>query len=174
MMRVMMMLAALFVVAETTAQAGPLRRSRQKQFVSAAPRQTPMMVQTEPSSVIQSGASVIQTGATTSVTNGAEDALHEVNAERARRGLRPYQPDPMLNMAAQSCARIRAANFIRGHLPNDFAHLPAGTSASAAGCGALEPFWGWGTCCTYDNYTYAGAAWVMGTDGRRYMHLFVR
>ena len=165
-MRVMMMLAALFVAAETTAQAGPLRRSRQNQNVSAAPKQAPVTVQNEPS--------IIQTGASATVTNGADDALNEVNAERARRGLRPYQPDPLLNQAAQSCARIRAASFIRGHLSNDFAQLPSGTSASAAGCGALEPSWGWGTCCTYDNYTYAGAAWVMGTDGRRYMHLFVR
>ena len=165
-MRVMMMLAALFVAAEATAQAGPFRRSRQNQYVSPAPRQTPVVMQNE--------SSVIQTGATATATNGADDALNEVNAERARRGLRPYQPDPLLNQAAQSCARIRAANFIRGHLPNDFAHLPPGASASAAGCGALEPSWGWGTCCTDGNYTYAGAAWVMGTDGRRYMHLFVR
>lgn len=165
-MRVMMMLAALFIAAETTAQAGPFRRNRQNQNVSAVPRQAPVQVLSDPS--------VNQSGASTTVTNGADDALHEVNAERVRRGLRPYQPDPSLNHAAQSCARIRAANFIRGHLSNDFAYLPSGATASAAGCGALEPSWGWGTCCTYDNYTYAGAAWVMGTDGRRYMHLFVR
>jgi hypothetical protein len=30
------------------------------------------------------------------------------------------------------------------------------------------------SCCVYENYTYAGAAWVSGRDGRRYMHLFVR
>ena len=63
---------------------------------------------------------------------------------------------------------------IEGHLSNDFAHLPAGVSAKSAGCGALEPSWGWGTCCTYDNYTQAGAAWALGADGKRYMHLFVR
>src|SRR5438874_293 len=28
--------------------------------------------------------------------------------------------------------------------------------------------------CVYDGYTYAGAAWAAGRDGRRYMHLFVR
>lgn len=165
-MRVMMMLAALVVAAETTAQAGPLRRGRQSQIVPVAPMQAPVQVQNE--------VSVIQAGENTPVAPGSDDALSEVNAERARRGLRPYQPDPLLNQAAQSCARIRAAGFIRGHLSNDFAHLPPGATASAAGCGALEPSWGWGTCCTYDNYTYAGAAWVMGTDGRRYMHLFVR
>jgi hypothetical protein len=105
---------------------------------------------------------------------GSDDALEEVNAERAKRGLKAFLPDPLLNQAARTCAKLRAQSHIHGHLSSDFDHLPSGGSASAAGCGALEPSWGWGTCCTYDNYTYAGAAWVMGSDGRRYMHLFVR
>jgi hypothetical protein len=102
------------------------------------------------------------------------EALAEVNAARAKRGLRPFLHDPMLTQAAQQCAQIRASRRIAGHLPNDFAYLPAGSTARSAGCGAMEPSWGWGTCCTYENYTYAGAAWVMGNDGKRYMHLFVR
>lgn len=109
--------------------------------------------------------------------NGSDDALDEVNARRASRGLRPFVKDPGLTQAAATCAKIRAASFIDGHLSggmSDFSHLPAGVSASAAGCGALEPSWGWGTCCMDDNYTYAGAAWVMGANGKRYMHLFVR
>jgi len=111
---------------------------------------------------------------TAGVSSGA-DALAEVNATRAQRGLPPFMPDPMLNQAAQACARQRAARMIDGHLPeSDFAYLPAGVSASAAGCAAWEPSMGWGACCTYDSYTYAGAAWSMGNDGRRYMHLFVR
>jgi uncharacterized protein YkwD len=104
-----------------------------------------------------------------------EDALAEVNATRAQRGLPPFLPDPMLNQAAQACAKQRAARGIDGHLPeSDFAYLPAGTTASAAGCAAWDAGSGWGSCCTYDHYTYAGAAWSMGNDGRRYMHLFVR
>jgi hypothetical protein len=104
-----------------------------------------------------------------------DDALAEVNATRAQRGLRPYQHDPLLNQAAQACAKQRATRQISGHLPeSDFHYLPSGASANAAGCAAWTPDWGWGACCTYDNYTYAGAAWVMGQDGRRYMHLFVR
>ncbi|MGN6545204.1 MAG: hypothetical protein ACTHK7_09165 [Aureliella sp.] len=102
------------------------------------------------------------------------DGLDEVNQARARKGLRPFQRDDGLTTAAASCAQIRASRRIAGHLPNDFKYVPAGTTARAAGCGALEPSWGWGTCCTYENYTFAGAAWVMGSDGRRYMHLFVR
>jgi len=109
------------------------------------------------------------------VTPGVQDALAEVNATRAQRGLQPYLPDPLLNQAARACAIQRATRMIQGHLPeSDFSHLPPGAHASAAGCGALTPDWGWGSCCTYDSYTYAGAAWVMGQDGRRYMHLFVR
>lgn len=108
-------------------------------------------------------------------TTGSDDALDEVNAARAKRGLRAFLPDPLLNKAALACARQRASRFCHGHLPeSDFKYLPDGGDARAAGCGALEPSWGWGTCCTYENYTYAGAAWVMGSDGRRYMHLFVR
>jgi hypothetical protein len=61
-----------------------------------------------------------------------------------------------------------------GHTSNDFAFVPAGTFASSAGCAAAEAGWGWMSCCVYENYTYAGAAWVSGRDGRRYMHLFVR
>lgn len=105
---------------------------------------------------------------------GSDNALNEVNAARARRGLRPFIFDAALTQAAQSCARLRAARHIHGHLSNDFAYVPSGSRATAAGCGALEPSWGWGTCCTYENHTYAGAAWVMGSDGKRYMHLFVR
>lgn len=102
------------------------------------------------------------------------EALNEVNAARATRGLRPFVHDPNLTVAAQACASIRSSSRIAGHLANDFSYLPGGVSASASGCGALELSWGWGTCRTYDNYTYAGAAVVMGADGKRYMHLFVR
>lgn len=105
---------------------------------------------------------------------GANDALAEVNATRARRGLRPFLPDPLLTQGAMSCAQTRARSRIQGHLPNDFGHLPPGANARSAGCAAWEPSMGWGACCTYENHTYAGAAWAMGSDGRRYMHIFVR
>ena len=61
-----------------------------------------------------------------------------------------------------------------GHTSNDFTALPSGAYAAATGCAAWTPDWGWGACCTYENWTYAGAAWTTGRDGRRYMHLFVR
>jgi hypothetical protein len=102
------------------------------------------------------------------------DALDEVNATRAARGLRPYVRDDSLTAAAAGCAEFRAARLMEGHTSNDFAALPAGTSASASGCAAWPVELGWGSCCTYDGYTYAGASYAMGRDGRRYMHLFVR
>ena len=101
-------------------------------------------------------------------------ALDEVNAARAQRGLPPYVEDPQLTAAAEGAAEYRAANLVAGHTSNDFAFLPAGATASAAGCAAWEPSWGWGSCCTYESHRYAGAAWKMGADGWRYMHLFVR
>lgn len=102
------------------------------------------------------------------------DALKEVNAARAARGLLPFVEDKGLTEAAQKAANYRAARLIAGHTNNDFNFLPTGVSAGAAGCAAWDPAWGWGSCCTYEDWHYAGAAMVIGRDGRRYMHLFVR
>lgn len=111
---------------------------------------------------------------TPAASASSPDALDEVNATRAARGLRPYARDPYLTMAAQGAAEFRAARMIEGHTSNDFGFVPAGGYATSAGCAAWEPGFGWGSCCTYDGYTYAGAAYAYGRDGRRYMHLFVR
>lgn len=106
---------------------------------------------------------------------GSNDALDEVNAYRAKRGMPPFQHDAQLTEAALKAAKQRASRGIHGHLPeSDFTCLPPGAKADAAGCGALEDSWGWGTCCMDDHYSHAGAAWVRGPDGLRYMHLFVR
>ncbi|HLW64117.1 MAG TPA: CAP domain-containing protein [Gemmataceae bacterium] len=101
-------------------------------------------------------------------------ALAEVNALRARSGLAPYAYDEGLSRAAQAAAEYRANYLISGHTSNDFGFVPAGSSASAAGCAAWPPSMGWGSCCCYDHYRCAGAGWAMGRDGQRYMHLFVR
>lgn len=107
-------------------------------------------------------------------TSAAENALAEVNAARAARGLPPFIEDPNLTAGAMNLADFRAARLIQGHTANDFKGLPPGVTATAAGCGALSPSWGWGACCTYERHRYAGAAWTLGRDGKRYMHLFVR
>ena len=104
----------------------------------------------------------------------AGDGLDEVNALRAARGLRPYVRDEGLAQAARACAAYRAEYGLFGHTSNDFGFVPPGTSASSAGCAAYPAGYGWMSCCVYENYTYAGAAWVTGRDGRRFMHLFVR
>lgn len=102
------------------------------------------------------------------------DGLDEVNAKRAARGLRPFIRDTALFQAAAAVAQFRAQHRLFGHTSNDYAFLPVGSSCSSFGCAAYPPDHGWMSCCTYDNYTYAGAAWVMGPDGNRYMHLAVR
>ncbi len=165
-MRILMIFSALTVATEATVEAGSFRRYRRTPSVSTTP--APAAVQ------LQKESTVDRSGSSTTATKNSDDGLAEVNAARTKRGLRPFLPDPLLYQAARTCAKIRSTNRIEGHLSNDFAHLPSGSSATSAGCGALEPSWGWGTCCTYDNYTYAGAAWLMGADGKRYMHLFVR
>lgn len=104
----------------------------------------------------------------------ANDALDEVNAARAARGLPPYVRDPALTQAAQTVAIRRASTRTTGHTANDFSGLPPGSTAAASGCAAWPPQLGWGSCATYDRYTYAGAAWAQGPDGLRYMQLFVR
>jgi hypothetical protein len=106
--------------------------------------------------------------------SGSSEALNEVNAKRAQRGLRPFIFDPALTQAAIGAANFRAANGLFGHTSNDFAFVPRGGMARSAGCAAYPPSHGWMSCCVEGNYTYAGAAWAMGRDGKRYMHLFVR
>ena len=104
----------------------------------------------------------------------ATPSLDEVNATRAKRGLKPFILDTNLEIGACRCADARAASLCSGHTQNDFSYLPQSSVATASGCAAWTDDWGWGACCTYDNYTYAGAAWTRGRDGKRYMHLFVR
>jgi len=101
-------------------------------------------------------------------------ALDEVNTLRASKGLRAFIFDPLLTQGAEDCSKFRAANLIAGHTRSDFSFLPTGARANAAGCAAWEPSMGWGSCCIYDNATYAGAGWSLGKDGKRYMHLFIR
>jgi len=104
----------------------------------------------------------------------AQQVLDEVNATRAARGLPPFMLDENLARGATACAVYRAQHRLDGHTPNDFGFLPPGAQARSAGCAAWPVGMGWGSCCTYDNYQFAGAAFCVGPDGRRYMHLFVR
>ncbi len=102
------------------------------------------------------------------------DALDEVNAQRTSRGLRPFQRDHHLTLAAASAAKFRAAHHMAGHTANDFAYIPSGGSATAAGCAAWPASMPFGSCCLYENYTTAGASYAIGSDGLRYCHLYVR
>ena len=111
-------------------------------------------------------------GIITSSTYAADDALDAANAARTARGLKLFKRDDGLTAAAKQCADYRAARFMAQHTANDFAFLPVGSHADATGCAAWAD--GWGSCCTYSDYEYAGAAVTIGRDGLRYMSLFVR
>lgn len=101
------------------------------------------------------------------------DAMAELNAIRRSRGLRPFIRDEGLTRGAMSAAKFRADRFIKGHAKSDFAFLPRGVTAEAAGCSACDPWWGFLACCDDENWLFGGAASCKGADGRIYHHLFV-
>ena len=51
------------------------------------------------------------------------DALAQVNAARAARGLKPFIKDADLTAGAINVADFRAARLMAGHTSNDFAGL---------------------------------------------------
>ncbi len=166
------LLALIALTAVTLdAEAGPFRRRVQPTY-SPPTYQSSAVV---PVSYVNNSTPVA-TSATNpaAVSSGTGDGLDEVNAKRAARGLRPFVRDDGLTQAATACATFRAERGMFGHTSNDFAFLPPGSSATSAGCAAYPAAEGWMSCCVYENYTYAGAAYVTGRDGRRYMQLFVR
>jgi len=106
----------------------------------------------------------------------AVDALDLLNSQRSARGLPPFIRDEGLSQAAAKCAAHRAANRISGHCggSGDFAFLPDGSRAEAAGCACWPNDGTFGACCAYERWARAGAATCIGADGRAYHHLFVR
>lgn len=104
----------------------------------------------------------------------AEDALDAANAARAARGLPPFIRCPQLTAGAINVAQFRAERLIKGHCSNDFAGLPVGVTADAAGCAGNSPSFGFMACCLFENWREAGAAMVLGRDGALYCQLFVR
>src|SRR6185312_753535 len=156
-----------FVTLATTATAGPLRRRtvlrhRATTYTLNTPL-GPVSRKTEHTTIRGPGASA-----------AVIDALAEVNAKRAARGLPGFVADPALTQAAQAAAAFRATNRIEGHTSNDVAFLPPGSAAHAAVCAAIDSSWGFLSCCQWERWTYAGAASVVGSDGKVYHHLFVR
>ena len=107
----------------------------------------------------------------TAGANTADNALAEVNAYRAAKGLPPFVEDPALTEGAKAAAAFRASILLPSHTYNDFAFLPPGTTCNTAGCGASSG--GFQACCMEESWTHAGAASVRGRDGRMYHHLFV-
>lgn len=133
-----------------------------------------------PIAAVSAPASVsIPAVATNATTATAIEALDEVNSQRAARGLKPYVRDDNLTAGAMAAAKARADRLLFGHTASDHAYLPAKTferfrlTNIAAGCAAYPPSYGFLACAVYDDYTYGGAAYVIGRDGRKFCHLFV-
>jgi hypothetical protein len=154
----LLLVGLVLVVFGNTAQAQRGRRT----YPQYVPQYTP---QYRPTPLIEPAPGVIP-------QNEVADALEEVNAKRATRGLRPFIKDAGLTVAAYECAKYRAKHLMFGHTSNDFNFSKV--QCESTGCAAYEDRYGWMSCCMWENYTYAGAAWVRGKDGKRYMHLFVR
>lgn len=108
----------------------------------------------------------------------ATDALDQLNAQRAARGLPAYVRDEGLTVAAIACATHRARFRIAGHCMagmGDFVFVPATTTARCAGCSAWPVGLGFGACEAYSTaYRFAGAATVIGPDGLAYNQAFYR
>lgn len=111
----------------------------------------------------------------------AGDALDQVNAKRARLGLRPFIRDEGLTQGAVACAKFRAAHHHHGHWMvggGDFSFLPPGVQMAAGG--AEAPGWwnhdpAWLTCCDDESqWTYAGAGVAQDETGAYYQSLFVK
>jgi hypothetical protein len=110
------------------------------------------------------------------VPSEGADALDELNAKRAAKGLRPYIRDEGLTRAARACAAFRAQHRLFGHVEGgrgDFAFAEPGVRVDATGCAAYPAHMGFLACAMWDDYTHAGAISVPGSDGRSYHHLFV-
>jgi len=110
-------------------------------------------------------------GAVGDILTAPRDALAEVNALRAARGLPAFIYDEKLTIAAQKCAEFRASHRITFHTENDFSFIPAGGSARASGTGVSSGQFS--ACCILENYKHAGAA-VVEVNGRRFCQVFVR
>ena len=108
-----------------------------------------------------------------STAHAATDALDEVNAIRAGRGLPAYRRDAALTQAAMSAADYRARYGMHHHTSNDFSFLPAGAWAAGAGCDGSAIRSGWLTCYSESLYPYAGAACAYDANGIKFCHLFV-
>ena len=169
------LLVGILALIASDADAGPIRRwianHRNSEHYDGRNFSTS---QTSEAASCIGGACEIGSDSIPTPTTAITDALDEVNAKRATRGLPPYIRDDGLTIAAQRAADARAASLTFGHTSNDFAFLPVGCSADSAGCAAYPPEYGWLSCLIWENARYAGAAYTVGVDGRRFMHIYIR
>ena len=78
--------------------------------------------------------------------------MDEINEWRRRSGLRPFIEDPAMTRFAQMKAKYRAAKNLRnGH------QGPQAPAGWREGTGEASSSWGWLTCESESDFTYAGA-----------------
>jgi len=106
--------------------------------------------------------------------HAGENAIGEVNALRAARGLPPLTEDAGLTAGALNVADFRAQRGILGHTASDSNGLPIGVTCRAFGCGWRTGPGEFTTCHMYGNWTRAGAAKAIGLNGVTLYQIFVK
>ncbi len=108
-MRYVLMAAFVFFAVVTDLEAGPVRRSRQSMGGTAAPAvAAPAASAAVPSVAAKSATPAVEKAAT---VNGVEDALAEVNAARAKRGLAPFSARSTTQSSGQDLCQDTGRQF---------------------------------------------------------------
>lgn len=103
----------------------------------------------------------------------ASPALAAVNVQRSYLGLPALLPDPQLQAAAERAVATRASRRITGHLGGG----PVAGKFEGVGYTSQSDRWGiWFRSCytRSPSIRYAGAAYVVGPDGRTYYQFNAR
>ncbi len=104
----------------------------------------------------------------------AADTLYALNVMRAHTGRRPYTQDPRLQYGAEAIAQEMARRRITGHIGW---HRRFGARAEGTGRRSIADHRGHRFLACYSasrRYRHAGAASVVGRDGRTYYCLLIR
>ncbi len=122
---------------------------------------TPTVIQSTPVRAMSFESPMAPSSAIRAVA-GVTNVLANLNAQRARQGIRILRYDPQLQVVAQRRAQVMASRGLKNHPPGSFSpgrYEGVGWSSSYSPSGVSA-------CYTSDpRMTYAGAAMVTGRDG---------